>query len=1252
MTHRRPSFRRVALLLGAMLALAAMPAAASATTTVSVSPAAGYSSSRALTISTDSLTNDSAWCQIDGTAPATLPPTSLTLAVEWTSCGTPDPLSGPAGAITYPAAAYADGVHTIYGATSDAFGGTGEDDVVTFTVDTTAPDTLIDTTPANPSGPTGNGFAFHGADPGGTGVASLECSLDGGAFGVCTSPDALGPLADGAHTYAVRAIDVAGNTDASPASYAWTVDAVDPDSTITAQPAAITQSTTATFSFGSTDTGGSGVASTDCSLDGGAYGACTSPQSYPGLADGGHTFDVRAVDNVGNVEGSPASYAWTVDTTAPATTILTHPTAPTASNTASFTFSGSDGGGTGVASFECKLDGGPFAACTSAKAYAGLADGSHTFRVRAIDNAGNVDASPDTFTWVVDTTPPNTSITSRPANPTASTVANFGFNGSDVGGTGVASFQCRRDVAGVPGAWGACTSVDAGTAAEGNRTFDVRAIDNVGNIDASPAHYAWLVDLTDPTVDVITAPPLRTQDAYSPGSPPNFTSPQLVHPFYALDSGAPNYHCTDPDGGVPAGHSGIASCTDNFDNSTLGNHLFVATAVDRVGHVYHSPPRAYRIVPPDYANFLQANHPTAYYRLDDPTGASVDGLADSSGHGNRGTYQNGVVLRRSPALKCERWDSPYTQPDSWCDAYNFEHQGYSAFFDGKADHAFINNIDASGDADHGQVNHASFSAEAWGYPIGTQQMGLMEHGEEYRVYYDGRWHARLVNGTELVGPAQASDRWYHVGVSWDGNTVRLFVNGVQVDSHSGVTHSWAGGQPTMEIGRTNIPSTWWHGYIDEVAYYNGQVLSQDDFADHYEIGQTDEPSGSGAGTLDMTRPTIAIREPATGATYTPTSTHPPHGQFSCSDADGPGDVTSCVATVDGSALALGAALPLTVGTHDVKVVAFDASGLRFEYHHTYVVEPFTSVVLGDHPEGYYRFDEASTSHDGLDSSGHGNDGIYKNDTANGPAGISGDGNTTRQFLGLGGYLYVNGVPAGNLGWTSEAWVEPNDRGDMVVMDHGAGGSSPALFLRGQHLVLHLPDPDDELVDPSAFPYDGAFHQVAATWDGVTAKLFVDGAKVAERESSAKIPSGVSTLYYGFGNVGLSRPWLRGALDEASYYSTPLTDQRIYEHFIADPPFTVSTGTGTGTGTTPTVTPTPPTASTAPAQTPTPPEAIVPAAPVTPISTPVAPKTTPKVAPTAQQRAHARAVARAKARARKARAQARARAKARGRARHH
>jgi hypothetical protein len=369
----------------------------------------------------------------------------------------------------------APGSHTFSVRATDGAGNTDASPAAfTWTVDTAPPQTTITDSPSDPSNDPSPSFSFTSSEAGST----FECQLDEAGFSACTSPQGYSALADGSHTFSVRAADSAGNTDATAATFTWTVDTGAPQTSITDSPSDPSNDPSPSFSFASSETG----STFECELDGAGFSSCTSPQGYSGLADGSHTFSVRASDPTGNPDATAATFTWTVDTAAPNTTITASPDDPTSSTAASFSFTASETGST----FECELDGGGFSACTSAKSYTGLTDGSHTFSVRATDGAGNTDAGPAAFTWTVDTTAPETTITASPSDPSASTDASFDFTSSEAGST----FQCELD----GGGFSACTSPQSYSGlAPGPHTFEVQASDAAGNTDGAPATFTWTV---------------------------------------------------------------------------------------------------------------------------------------------------------------------------------------------------------------------------------------------------------------------------------------------------------------------------------------------------------------------------------------------------------------------------------------------------------------------------------------------------------------------------------------------------------------------------------------------------------------------------------------------------------------------------------------------------------------------------------------------------------------------------------------
>jgi CSLREA domain-containing protein len=419
-----------------------------------------------------------------------------------------------------------------------------------WTIDLTPPETVIDSGPADPTNSTAATFAFSADED-----ATFECSLDAAPFDACSAAQAYEGLGEGDHIVEVRAVDRAGNVDPQPAPYGWTIDLTPPEASIGARPDDRTNSTSARFEFSAGE-----EASFECSRDGGAFAACSSPQSYEGLGEGAHTFDVRAIDRAGNVDSTPARAVWTIDLTPPETSIDEQPADPTSSTSARFVFSASEG-----SSFECRLDGGDFGTCESPASYDGLAEGRHSFDVRATDAAGNVEAVAALAEWTVDVTPPETAIDSGPADPSNSATAAFAFSANEE-----ATFACSLD----GGSFESCSSSQSyGGLAEGAHSLEVRAIDRAGNVDANPAVHRWAIDLAEPETTIDAGPAERTN------------STAAIFEFSADEEAS--FECS-LDGRA---FEGCAS-PQSYEGLGEGAHAFDVRAIDRAGNIDSIPARA------------------------------------------------------------------------------------------------------------------------------------------------------------------------------------------------------------------------------------------------------------------------------------------------------------------------------------------------------------------------------------------------------------------------------------------------------------------------------------------------------------------------------------------------------------------------------------------------------------------------------------------------------------------------------------
>lgn len=217
------------------------------------------------------------------------------------------------------------GMHMLSYRATDRAGNTSAEGMAHFTIvqqDTTAP--TVSGQVAGQQDPNG---AYIGsamvtvfAQDAGSGVASVEYKLDSGAWTAYT--EAVQVSAPGAHTVLFRATDQAGNVSTE-GTLSFTVVSGEVDETPPSVSARVsgTQNSSwqyvdaATLTLSALDTG-SGVASVEYTLDGGAWTVYTAPVTVDSAGD--HTFQYRATDLAGNVSAElSGSFTVVEDTPAP-----------------------------------------------------------------------------------------------------------------------------------------------------------------------------------------------------------------------------------------------------------------------------------------------------------------------------------------------------------------------------------------------------------------------------------------------------------------------------------------------------------------------------------------------------------------------------------------------------------------------------------------------------------------------------------------------------------------------------------------------------------------------------------------------------------------------------------------------------------------------------------------------------------------------------------------------------------------------
>ncbi len=481
-------------------------------------------------------------------------------------------------------------------------------------------------------------FAFGTAlDTGGSGVTLYRLYRNG--TGVASSASATVTdstvATDGSYAYYVTAVDAAGNESAPSNQVTVVYDKTAPPAPtgLTAGPSPTSSAPTLSWSSGGPDNL-SGFARYDI-YRGAALAGSTTGLSFTdsSLASSGpQSYTVKAVDIAGNVSAASAVRSITYDVLAPpAPATVTAPVATRLKPTITWTTS-TDPGGSGIARYNIYRDGalaGTATALTFTEPTPTFADGSYTYTVSAVDNAGN--EGPQTAPKVVtyDTAAPLApgDPTSAPAvtkNPPAATWT----AASDVGGSGIATYTVYRDGGLVGSVTGLSYQEPASFRTSGTYKYTVRAVDVAGNTSA------------------LTAPASVVYDTLAPPVPTGLTgpSPTGVKPVLSWTSGGPDAlsgldHYELYRGVTLVGSTTATTFSDLLAPSATSS--YTVKAVDLAGNVSAaSVPRSivYDTTPPPAPSGLKATSPTALPVL------SWVAPVDTSGINQYFIYRDGAAI--------------------------------------------------------------------------------------------------------------------------------------------------------------------------------------------------------------------------------------------------------------------------------------------------------------------------------------------------------------------------------------------------------------------------------------------------------------------------------------------------------------------------------------------------------------------------------------------------------------------------------
>ncbi|WP_052696984.1 Ig-like domain-containing protein [Pantoea sp. SM3] len=534
-----------------------------------------------------------------------------------------------------PAAALAEGTHSLTTIVTDSTGNAGpESPAFEFSVDTVAPDSANAVVLNNDNGggaiPITSGGATNDTTPvlsgtaeagtiitvrdGDTVLGSVQVAV-GGAWSF-TSP----VLSQGSHSLTATVTDAAGNSSAPSTAITFTVDTQAPNTAGAVQLSNDSSGTAVPITAGSVTndntpvlSGTAEVGTTVTILDGsnvlgtvvvGTGGTWTFTPTLA-LGEGVHSITTTVTDAAGNVSAPSAAIGFTVDSTPPATPVVTSLSNNNAGTAVVITAGSTTNDstpvirGTGEIGATVTIRDGSTVLGTAIVGTNGiwrfepttaLGQGSHTLTATATDTAGNSSAPSAGITFSVDTIAPDAIsdlVAKDDSGNTLTGVTND--NTPSLSGTAEAGSIIKvydgttligSTQAGTGGTWNFTTQ----TLTDGAHTLTATATDTAGNVSAAGNAVTITVDTSVPSTPdfVVTNNDVLPTETVANNGYTNDNTPVLSGTATA-NSLVTIYDGNTAIGSVTTNAQGVWSFTADTLND--GAHPLTITVTDSAGNV-------------------------------------------------------------------------------------------------------------------------------------------------------------------------------------------------------------------------------------------------------------------------------------------------------------------------------------------------------------------------------------------------------------------------------------------------------------------------------------------------------------------------------------------------------------------------------------------------------------------------------------------------------------------------------------------